>query len=318
MLSLILAAVVAATPAPSSGCSWDSPGIDPYKGNPVAALNDYHLDPAVKQRLATKMGIFNYDEIVDISSDSISGNKGTYENLREMHFGKGRVCHGPVTRTKWAKGSIQRAMVYCDSESKVCVAVPTICNNVSLIDKTPPTGTVDEGVKEMELAPPTAGPSAEATPEAPVVVADATPIPTGPNFCMCDGGGGGGGSYFYGGGGGGGGGGGSPGTPGKPGTPGTPGTPGDPGPPGPPGPPGDPGPPGPPGPGCTVDCGPPGCLHVLSLGGGSCNPPPPPPPPPPAIPEPSMALLFAVGLMCLYKAHRKNVRRKMDNLSHRL
>ncbi|MGZ8259882.1 MAG: MHFG family PEP-CTERM protein [Caldimonas sp.] len=95
--------------------------------------------------------------VVSIRRDSIEG-RGTYSPMiRDMHFGKGRVCRS-VTRSGWTPAMQERGLVYC--EGRECILVPTACRNVSRILR----ATVgDEGVDEPP-GPPTGPPLADAGP----------------------------------------------------------------------------------------------------------------------------------------------------------
>ncbi len=130
MLALLVAATIAASP-----CSWNHPGVDRYTGNLVTALNDYALPADVKQRLQARMAKHDYDDTIVITRNGIQGDKGQYENLRDMHYGHNGVCRGEVNRSQWTVGEEQSALVYC--EGQTCVVVPAICGNVALLDKKP-------------------------------------------------------------------------------------------------------------------------------------------------------------------------------------
>lgn len=117
-------------------CNWDHPGHNKYRGTPEAALKDYYLDYQVRVALQAKIETHQYDDIVEIRRDGVTGSTGTYSNLRDMHYGKGHFCPGRVDTGAWSTTQVERALVYC--EGTVCVAVPTVCNNVSLIDRDSP------------------------------------------------------------------------------------------------------------------------------------------------------------------------------------
>jgi hypothetical protein len=116
-------------------CSWDRPGRDAFSGDVVAAVDRYSDIPTpVRARLKERMQAREYDDMVDIRRDSIKGKFEYASTIRDMHFGKDRVCR-QVTRSKWAAKTHERGMVYCEAEH--CILVPTICRNVSRIDRKP-------------------------------------------------------------------------------------------------------------------------------------------------------------------------------------
>ena len=70
----------------------------------------------------------DYDDLVVIRRDSITGNADYRPTIRDMHFGTRAVCRS-VTRTSWTASMQERGLVYCDSGN--CILVPTVCRNVS-------------------------------------------------------------------------------------------------------------------------------------------------------------------------------------------
>lgn len=122
----------AAVAKSADACNWDHPGTNKYQRLPVEALQDYDMDYRVRATLQVKMINHWYDDVVEIRRDGVTGN-GSYSNLRGMHYGKSGYCQGMVDTGAWAPTQVERALVYC--VDTVCVAVPTVCNNVSLIDR---------------------------------------------------------------------------------------------------------------------------------------------------------------------------------------
>jgi hypothetical protein len=135
-MSLALTAALAFSPAATlAHCSWDRPGVDPFIGNIPAAVDRYTDIPAdVRARLKARMGQREYDEIATIRRDSITGTHRYGAEIRDMHFGQGRVCR-TVTRSGWAPDTVERGLVYCEAEH--CIIVPTVCRNVSRITRLP-------------------------------------------------------------------------------------------------------------------------------------------------------------------------------------
>lgn len=127
LLETALAAVLI-TPA----CSWDTPGVNKYSGDVAAAVHHYLDIPlTTRNKLQKRLEKHQYDEIADITSESIRG-KNDYYDLRDMHFGKNTVCR-TVTRSKWQKETVHRGLVYCEDE--FCLIVPTVCNNISRVTR---------------------------------------------------------------------------------------------------------------------------------------------------------------------------------------
>ena len=128
-----LAAVPALTTKRSSSCSWDRPGHNPFVGDLVASIDRYtDIPQATRERLKQRMAVRDYDDLVSIKRDSISGKKSYDPRIREMHFGENSMCR-EVTRTKWTPQMEERGLVYC--EAGHCILVPTVCRNVSRIQR---------------------------------------------------------------------------------------------------------------------------------------------------------------------------------------
>ena len=129
-MSLVLSTLLVASSVTLPSCSWDRPGVDPYVGEIEAAVDRYRDIPSeVRARLKEKMRKRAYDDIATITRDTIEGRQ-RYSNLRDMHFGQGRICR-EVTRAKWGPRAIERGLVYCEGEH--CLIVPTVCRNVSRV-----------------------------------------------------------------------------------------------------------------------------------------------------------------------------------------
>jgi hypothetical protein len=111
-------------------CSWDQPGHNPFMGDVVAAVAHYDLPEPAQRVLQERMAKRQYDDLVEITHDKISG-RYDYIALRMMHFGQGQICANP-RRDKWGS-RVERALVYCIDDT--CVLVPTVCRNVSLVTR---------------------------------------------------------------------------------------------------------------------------------------------------------------------------------------
>jgi hypothetical protein len=116
-------------------CSWNRPGHNPFMGEVVPAIDRYiDIPTPVRQRLKERMQALRYDDIVEIRRDTIRGKADYRPEIRDMHFGWDRVCR-EVTRSAWNESMRERGLVYCDSGH--CILVPTVCRNVSRIERQP-------------------------------------------------------------------------------------------------------------------------------------------------------------------------------------
>jgi len=137
-MPLILAAALAVAPT-LPACSWDRPGHNPFMGDVVAAVDRYpDIPAATRARLKARMAARQYDEIATIRRDGIEGRARYAPEIRDMHFGQGQVC-GTVTRARWTPQMQERGLVYC--EDGQCILVPTVCRNVSRIQRLAPAST---------------------------------------------------------------------------------------------------------------------------------------------------------------------------------
>ncbi|MBV8124478.1 MAG: MHFG family PEP-CTERM protein [Burkholderiaceae bacterium] len=132
-MSIVLAWALAASSVNLSQCSWDRPGVNPYMGDVVEALDHYHDMPAdVLAKLKSKMQRRAYDDVVLIRRDRIEGTASYDSEITDMHFGSGSVCH-TVTRKRWPADQVERGLVFCEGDQ--CVVVPTVCRNVSRLHR---------------------------------------------------------------------------------------------------------------------------------------------------------------------------------------
>ncbi|MBV8657074.1 MAG: MHFG family PEP-CTERM protein [Burkholderiales bacterium] len=128
-------AALAAASAIQPSCSWDRPGVNPYRGNVRDALERY-TDIPDAERIALKHRIQEgqADEQVQITRDAIRGQHEYDPAIHDMHFGAASVCHD-VTRSKWAADRIEPGAVYCVKDH--CILVPKICGNISRVSRRP-------------------------------------------------------------------------------------------------------------------------------------------------------------------------------------
>lgn len=166
LATLALAASGAASGAVLPHCSWDKPGVNPFMGDVVAAVDRYTDIPApTRAKLKERMKKRDYDELVSIQRDGIKGNAQYGSEIRDMHFGVNNVCK-TVSRAKWSAKLEERGLVYC--EDGQCILVPTVCRNVSRIDRMPARAAAPGGANSatgdsqapLELEPTSAGPLA--------------------------------------------------------------------------------------------------------------------------------------------------------------
>lgn len=171
LIATLALAVSASSTLPQ--CSWDRPGVNPFMGDVVAAVDRYQDIPAAtREKLKARMKARSYDDIAVIERDAIKGKANYAPEIRDMHFGPGAVCR-TVTRSKWAATTQERGLVYC--EDGQCILVPTVCRNVSRIRRLDKPSAVapaqtsnvassaraSEEAAPLEFDPPAAGPAPE-------------------------------------------------------------------------------------------------------------------------------------------------------------
>ena len=175
-MSLLATLALAASGATLPACSWDRPGVNPFMGDVVAAVDRYPDMPAqTRAKLKARMARRDYDEVVSITRDGITGKAQYGGDIRDMYFGAGNICK-TVTRSKWTDAMQERGLVYC--EDGQCILVPTVCRNVSRIKRlaprpvtmagaTPASSTREAAPEtELEMDPTGAGPLAGGAPGA--------------------------------------------------------------------------------------------------------------------------------------------------------
>lgn len=152
LATLALAASASTVTLPA--CSWDRPGVNPFMGDVVAAVDRYQDIPAeTRARLKARMKQRAYDEIAVITRDAVQGKASYSADIRDMHFGRGSVCR-TVTRAKWSAQHQERGLVYC--EDGQCLIVPTVCRNLSRITRLAPkpvAGAAQDEEQVVAVAP---------------------------------------------------------------------------------------------------------------------------------------------------------------------
>lgn len=189
-MSLIASLALAAASSTLPHCSWDKPGVNPFMGDLVAAVDHYpDIPKSVRVKLQARMQARSYDEIVSIERDSISGRARYGAEITDMHFGAGSVCR-TVSRTKWTAKAVERGLVYC--EDGHCILVPTVCRNVSRIKRlsAQPTAVAPARAAQiasaeqtqddlpLEIEPPAAGVIGGGAPAMPGSFAQGANLPT--------------------------------------------------------------------------------------------------------------------------------------------
>ncbi len=125
-------------------CSWDKPGVQPFMGDLVAAVDHYtDIPPATRKALKARMAKRQYEDIAVIRRNSVQGKASYGADLRDMHFAQGRVCK-TVSRKAWGPSAVERGLVYCEGEH--CLIVPTVCRNLSRVTRD--KASADSGGRE--------------------------------------------------------------------------------------------------------------------------------------------------------------------------
>ncbi len=109
------------------------PGADKYMlplGQAVQRLTYIPADvrAVLAQRIEASDKVRRADDHIMVTSAGITGERGEYV-VRDMNQGQGQVCWGETTRTTWAPGHAERALVFC--EAGWCVAYFSVCRNVA-------------------------------------------------------------------------------------------------------------------------------------------------------------------------------------------
>lgn len=119
-------------------CTWDAPGADRYTGTTAAAVASYaDIPEPARRELLRKVDRHEFDDMVVVTRDAISGTREYSAVITGMHFGsRGKVCR-TVTRNKWADSASEGGLVYCADNH--CILIPAVCGNVSRVTRrTPP------------------------------------------------------------------------------------------------------------------------------------------------------------------------------------
>lgn len=118
-------------------CDWSDPGANPYTGGVKAAVARYGFPDEAQREILRKWRRIDMDGVVVITKDGLQplSRRFVASDLRDMHYGRNRLCAGEVTRAGWADGRSELASVYCSGAH--CIAIPFVCSNVSRITWAP-------------------------------------------------------------------------------------------------------------------------------------------------------------------------------------
>lgn len=139
LLALLLASACATTAgAGPTTCRWDNPGANRSLVPAAEAIMRLAEIPLSERRtLADMAGAGGKPRHswrqVTVTRDQIDG--GRYIELRNMNWGaQGRICVGPVDRSRWPASEVQRALLY--QVGPWAVLVFSACGNVALATDT--------------------------------------------------------------------------------------------------------------------------------------------------------------------------------------
>ncbi len=146
-MGVLLPLLVAGAVQSVSHCSWDHPGAGAFHADPAAAVEHYaDIPEPVRHRLRQRLARHDYDDVVSIRRDRITGARDYGPDITGMHFAGGRICD-QVSRRRWPAEAEERGLVFCDTG--YCVLLPTVCGNLARITRRPEP--------PLEFEPPSAG-----------------------------------------------------------------------------------------------------------------------------------------------------------------
>lgn len=138
----------------SASCAWDQPrGTHAITAVPPSALVDNYQDipRATRDRIKARMDALKYDDIAEIRQGSILG-EWRYSGLRDMHFGaRGQKMCREVSLAGWTPEETERSLIYC--EDGHCIAVPSVCRNVSRITRGAKRTPLPPGPMAFDIPP---------------------------------------------------------------------------------------------------------------------------------------------------------------------
>lgn len=125
----LAAALAWSTSASAAGCGPWNPAADPYQGDQAQAVMRLTEIPEHERRLLADMVRQAYAwQRVYVSRDGVVGSE--LGELRDMNYGTGRICPGPVDRSTWPAGRHEAARAY--RVGRWAVLVMDSCRNVAL------------------------------------------------------------------------------------------------------------------------------------------------------------------------------------------
>ena len=119
-------------------CSWDNPGVDPFRGNVARAIMSYgHISEWDRVALIVRIKLGRQpDERVFIGKRGVHSLQSVFEtDIHDMHFGVDKLCK-TVTRESWDEYHTEPASMYC--AYIWCIVIPDVCKNISWIKRRPP------------------------------------------------------------------------------------------------------------------------------------------------------------------------------------
>lgn len=128
----------------TSVCDWNTPGHDPYTGTTAGALSHYDMPDTTRRRLADRIDHNDFDTVVSVTREGVTG----YAGMRNMHFGKDRMCH-KIDTSKWSKDAVQLGFVFIENGHHIVKWF--ICHNLTELVPLPPAPTGLHIIGEAEV-----------------------------------------------------------------------------------------------------------------------------------------------------------------------
>lgn len=123
-------------------CEWSHPGSNRSTVSIEQAAPKI-APPATAAKLIAAFNAKRYDDLVEVKSTAIRGERDYEPGVRNMNFGAGGLCR-KITRFTWADNETQTAMVFVvDGRT---FAYFSVCGNLAELDsrertKAPPAAT---------------------------------------------------------------------------------------------------------------------------------------------------------------------------------
>lgn len=125
----LAAALAWSTTARAADCGPWNPATDPYQGDQAQAVMRLTEIPEDERRLLADMVRQGYGwQRVYVSRDGVVGAE--LGEVRDMNYGTGRVCPGPVDRSTWPAGRHEAARAFI--AGRWAVLLMDSCRNVAV------------------------------------------------------------------------------------------------------------------------------------------------------------------------------------------